>query len=73
MFTVATCTPPSSAPADLKGDLITSSFSCVMETEKHRCIDGGGACNITSDGKLIQSTFWVVLGGDTNSSQAIIS
>lgn len=51
-FTVATCTPPISPPKpdSLKGDLITQPFSCVLEAEKHRCIDGGGACNISQDG-----------------------
>jgi PAT family acetyl-CoA transporter-like MFS transporter 1 len=34
----------------LKGDLITQPFSCVLEAEKHRCINGGGACNISQDG-----------------------
>lgn len=51
MFTVATCKPPSSVPALLKGELITEPFSCVLEAEKHRCIDGGGSCNISTDGK----------------------
>ena len=51
-FTAATCTPPSVPPAKdlLKGDLITQPFSCVLEAEKHRCIDGGGTCNIQRDG-----------------------
>jgi hypothetical protein len=34
----------------LKGDLITQPFSCVLEAEKHRCINGGGACDISQDG-----------------------
>jgi MFS transporter, PAT family, solute carrier family 33 (acetyl-CoA transportor), member 1 len=64
MFTVATCTPPApgAAPADLKGDLITQSFSCVLEAEKHRCIDGGGACNVERDGYYIVNVLCVVFG-----------
>ena len=50
MFSVATCTPPANAPADLKGALITQPFSCVLEAEKHRCLDGGGTCNVQRDG-----------------------
>lgn len=52
-FTVATCHPPTSPPKPdtLKGDLITQPFSCVLEAEKHRCIDGGGSCDISQDGK----------------------
>lgn len=37
-FTAATCIPPTSPPADLKGALITQAFSCVAEAEKHRCL-----------------------------------
>ena len=63
-FTVATCTPPSSSPksADLKGALITSPFSCVAEAEKHRCIDGGGACVIERDGYYITNVVCVIVG-----------
>jgi len=52
-FTTANCMPPSIPPAKdlLKGDLITQPFSCVLEAEKHRCINGGGSCNIQRDGK----------------------
>jgi PAT family acetyl-CoA transporter-like MFS transporter 1 len=41
----------------LKGDLITSPFNCVAEAEKHRCIDGGGVCNISQDGMFNFSVF----------------
>lgn len=66
-FTVATCLPPSPAlPADkissLKGDLITASFSCVAEVEKHRCVDGGGTCNISRDGYYITNIMCVIIG-----------
>jgi hypothetical protein len=54
LFTQATCYPPDPPIKDtssLKGALITSSFSCVGEAEKHRCIDGGGSCVIGRDGE----------------------
>ena len=61
-FTKATCTPPSIPPADLKGDLITQAFSCVAEAEKHRCLDGGGVCNIERDGYYIVNILCVLFG-----------
>jgi len=63
-FTIATCTPPSSPPksSDLKGALITSSFSCVAEAEKHRCIDGGGTCATQRDGYYITNVVCVIIG-----------
>ena len=62
-FTVATCHPPSSSPPkDLKGDLITSSFSCALEAQKHRCLDGGGTCTISRDGYYITNIICVMIG-----------
>lgn len=50
-FTKATCTPPVDKPTTpLKGELITQAFNCALESEKHRCIDGGGRCVIDQDG-----------------------
>lgn len=62
MFTVANCTPPTSKPADLKGDLITSPFSCVLEPDKVRCINGGGTCKITTDGYYIINMLCILVG-----------
>lgn len=65
MFTSATCVPPAIPPADLsllKGKLITEPFSCAMEVEKHRCRDGGGMCNVTTDGYYIVNILCVVIG-----------
>lgn len=62
MFTVANCTPPTSKPADLKGDLITSPFSCVLEPDKLRCINGGGTCKITTDGYYIINMLCILVG-----------
>lgn len=53
MFTAATCTPPVTPPSDLSGHLIGQTFSCALEAEKHRCIEGGGSCDITRDGKSL--------------------
>ncbi|TKA62951.1 hypothetical protein B0A55_10447 [Friedmanniomyces simplex] len=62
MFSVATCIPPTKAPADLKGTLITQPFSCVLEAEKHRCLDGGGVCDVRRDGYYIVNILCVVFG-----------
>lgn len=64
MFTKATCTPPADIKdtSSLKGALITQPFSCVLEAEKHRCIDGGGTCNIERDGKsYAEANYWACL------------
>lgn len=61
-FTQATCLPPIGNPTDLKGDLITQSFSCVAEAEKHRCLNGGGTCDIGRDGYYYVNVLCVVFG-----------
>lgn len=64
-FSVATCLPPSNPPKDLsslKGDLIKQPFSCVLEVEKHRCLDGGGVCDVQRDGYYIVNILCVVFG-----------
>ncbi|OJD37347.1 acetyl-coenzyme a transporter 1 [Diplodia corticola] len=61
-FTVATCAPPAKPPTELKGDLVTSAFSCALEAEKHRCLDGGGTCNIEHDGYYIVNVLCIILG-----------
>ncbi|KAK3670708.1 hypothetical protein LTR78_009400 [Recurvomyces mirabilis] len=61
-FSVATCIPPTTAPADLKGSLITQPFSCVLEAEKHRCLAGGGVCNVQRDGYYIVNILCVAFG-----------
>ncbi|EOA85613.1 hypothetical protein ACJQWK_10617 [Exserohilum turcicum] len=63
MFTSATCIPPTGTPkAGLKGPLVTQSFSCSLEAEKHRCIEGGGVCNVTTDGYYIVNILCIVIG-----------
>lgn len=64
-FTAATCNPPLEPPQDLKalkGDLITSPFSCVAEAEKHRCNNGAGVCVIERDGYYITNVVCVIIG-----------
>jgi PAT family acetyl-CoA transporter-like MFS transporter 1 len=66
LFAEATCNPPAdissfkSAHPDITP--ITSSFSCVLEAEKHRCVDGGGACTIHRDGFYITNMIFVIIG-----------
>ncbi|KNG44264.1 acetyl-coenzyme a transporter 1 protein [Stemphylium lycopersici] len=63
MFTSATCIPPADTPkADLKGPLVTQAFSCSVEAEKHRCIDGGGLCNVTTDGYYVVNILCIIIG-----------
>ncbi|KAJ6112006.1 hypothetical protein N7523_008067 [Penicillium sp. IBT 18751x] len=63
-FTEATCVPPSTAPAadTLKDTLITTSFSCALEPEKNRCINGGGTCVVGRDGYYITNMLCVIIG-----------
>ncbi|KXL44874.1 hypothetical protein M433DRAFT_67867 [Acidomyces richmondensis BFW] len=61
-FSVATCTPPTSVPVDLKGDLVTRPFSCVLEADKHRCLNGGGMCTTQRDGYYIVNILCVIFG-----------
>ncbi|KAL8727936.1 MAG: hypothetical protein Q9181_005518 [Wetmoreana brouardii] len=63
-FTLATCNPPSSPPPkdSLKGNLITAPFSCALEAQKHRCLDGGGTCVIERDGYYITNVVCVIVG-----------
>lgn len=63
-FTEATCIPPSTPPpADqLKDALVTTPFSCALEPEKNRCINGGGTCQIGRDGYYITNMLCVLIG-----------
>ncbi|KAF2877035.1 acetyl-coenzyme A transporter 1-domain-containing protein [Massariosphaeria phaeospora] len=66
MFTVATCEPPSIPPkSGLKGDLVTKAFSCALEVDKHRCRDGGGYCNVTTDGYYVMNILCIIIGAVT--------
>ncbi|KAL9011089.1 MAG: hypothetical protein Q9173_004036 [Seirophora scorigena] len=61
-FTVATCHPPSTPPADFKGALVNSTFSCALEAQKHVCLDGGGTCDISRDGYYMTNVMCVIVG-----------
>ncbi|KAL1870343.1 hypothetical protein Plec18167_007477 [Paecilomyces lecythidis] len=67
MLTSATCIPPTTAPSadKLKGPLVTTPFSCVLEAEKHRCLDGGGSCHVARDGYYITNILCVIIGAVT--------
>jgi MFS transporter, PAT family, solute carrier family 33 (acetyl-CoA transportor), member 1 len=55
--------PPSTPPeGKLKGDLITEAFSCVAQSEKDRCKNGGGTCTISRDGYYIINILCVIVG-----------
>lgn len=64
MFTAATCSPPSLPPKTnlLKGPLVTQPFSCALEGDKHRCLNGGGVCNVTTDGYYIVNVLCIIVG-----------
>jgi hypothetical protein len=63
-FTIATCIPPTVAPAagSLKGALVTTAFSCALEPEKNRCTNGGGTCQIERDGYYLTNILCVLIG-----------
>jgi hypothetical protein len=46
----------------LKDALVTSAFSCALEPEKNRCINGGGNCIIDRDGYYITNIICVLIG-----------
>jgi hypothetical protein len=64
IFTVATCEPPKTTPkpGSLKGGLVTQPFSCALEADKHRCLDGGGYCNVTTDGYYVMNVVCIIIG-----------
>jgi PAT family acetyl-CoA transporter-like MFS transporter 1 len=64
MFTAATCLPPTTPvkPDLLKGAPVTQPFSCTGEADKHRCRDGGGIYNVTTDGYYIVNILCIVVG-----------
>ena len=68
IFTVATCEPPANPPKSdlltraLKGPLVTQAFSCAQEADKHRCRDGGGFCNVTTDGYYVMNMICIIIG-----------
>ncbi|EEP75551.1 conserved hypothetical protein [Uncinocarpus reesii 1704] len=63
MFAKAICVPPTD-PTNFKSP-VTSPFSCALETDKHRCIAGGGTCHVERDGFYITNVICVVIGAVT--------
>jgi hypothetical protein len=54
-FTSATCTPGEKA-------LETQPFSCSLQSDKERCLKGGGTCDMARDGYYIVNILCVVIG-----------
>lgn len=44
---------------------MTKIFSCALEPDKTRCLDGGGICNISRDGYYIVNVLCVIVGAIT--------
>lgn len=70
IFTRATCLPPSPNTNTLKSlkpgaTPVTSPFSCSLEADKHRCIDGGGICKYEQDGYYIVNVICIIVGAVT--------
>ncbi|KAJ5692305.1 membrane protein [Penicillium macrosclerotiorum] len=67
LLTEATCFPPTTPPPvdQLKDALVTSSFSCALEPEKNRCVNGGGTCVVGRDGYYITNIICVLIGAIT--------
>lgn len=62
-FTSATCFPnPAADLAKLKGPLVTEPFSCSVQSEKERCVAGGGICEMQRDGYHFVNILCVVFG-----------
>ncbi|OLN97227.1 putative membrane protein [Colletotrichum chlorophyti] len=62
-FTVATCRPGN--PADLnalKGPVVTDPFSCSLQPDKERCVNGGGSCEMVRDGYYFVNIICVAFG-----------
>ena len=66
-FTEATCHPGPSGQlqAELKGTLVTEPFSCALQHDKERCIDGGGMCEVLRDGYYWVNIMCVLFGALT--------
>ncbi|KAK5998830.1 hypothetical protein PT974_01213 [Cladobotryum mycophilum] len=61
-FTSATCHPASAGATGLKGPLVTEAFSCAIQSEKERCQNGGGTCEMISDGYYTVNVLCVLFG-----------
>lgn len=61
-FTSATCHPGKPDPSLLTGPLVTEAFSCAIQSDKERCLAGGGTCETLRDGYYMVNIFCVVFG-----------
>jgi len=64
-FTKATCHPGDPTQlTDFKDSslLITEPFSCALQSEKERCIAGGGTCEVLRDGYYFVNVLCVLFG-----------
>ncbi|ORY67378.1 acetyl-CoA transporter 1 [Pseudomassariella vexata] len=63
-FTQATCHPPAGNVDSslLKGPLVTTPYSCAIQVDKERCLNGGGTCEVIHDGYYIVNVFCVIVG-----------
>ncbi|CAK7275536.1 hypothetical protein SEPCBS57363_006744 [Sporothrix epigloea] len=62
-FTTAVCQPGGSdTSAHLKGPLVTEAFSCAVQSEKERCTNGGGICEMQRDGYYVVNILCVLAG-----------
>ncbi|CAK7271058.1 hypothetical protein SEPCBS119000_004406 [Sporothrix epigloea] len=62
-FTTAVCQPGAAdLPAKLKGPLVTEAFSCAVQSEKERCTNGGGICEMQRDGYYVVNVLCVLVG-----------
>lgn len=62
-FTTATCYPGTKVDVDkISGPLITAPFSCALQSEKERCINGGGTCEMIRDGYYFVNMICVLVG-----------
>ncbi|TVY59711.1 putative membrane protein [Lachnellula suecica] len=64
-FTSATCIPPAAdykLSPNLRGPLVSNSFSCALSAEKDRCIQGGGVCEVGRDGYYVMNVVCVIIG-----------
>ena len=62
-FTTAVCQPGAAdSTAHLKGPLVTEAFSCAVQSEKERCTNGGGICEMQRDGYYVVNILCVLAG-----------
>ncbi|EON99094.1 putative acetyl-coenzyme a transporter 1 protein [Phaeoacremonium minimum UCRPA7] len=62
-FTAATCHPGKPDPAkELTAPLVTEAFSCAIQADKERCINGGGTCETIRDGYYTVNIICVLIG-----------